>query len=155
MQNRKITRSRQWFRPTFWQAFILYREQSHSGTSSLDLGTFFKYNLSASHINLASLSLKRAAFSKSGRSPSKHETLNQCWGNVGPLSTTSGHHWPNIGICWGGFHWRPDCGECSLWSEGGGDPGVRREYGRWGGGPLLATGRPPGSFWIFASNEAG
>ena len=33
------------------------------------------------------------------------ETLNQCWVNAGPPSTTSGQHWPNIGsmyrVCWG------------------------------------------------------
>ena len=37
--------------------------------------------------------------------PSKHEALNQCWGNVGPPSTTSSQHWPNIDsmprVCWG------------------------------------------------------
>ena len=36
--------------------------------------------------------------------PSKHEALNQRWVNVGPPSTTSGQHWPNIGsmprVCW-------------------------------------------------------
>ena len=36
--------------------------------------------------------------------PSKHETLNQCWFNVGPPSTTSAQHWTNIGlmshVCW-------------------------------------------------------
>ena len=35
---------------------------------------------------------------------SKHETLNQCWFNVGPPSTTWTIYWPNFGsmsrICW-------------------------------------------------------
>ena len=38
------------------------------------------------------------------RPPSKHEALNQSWGNVGPPSTTSSQHWPNIDsmprVCW-------------------------------------------------------
>ena len=29
--------------------------------------------------------------------PRKHETVTQCWFNVGPPSTTSGQHWTNIG----------------------------------------------------------
>ena len=36
--------------------------------------------------------------------PSKHETSNQCWVNVGPTSLTAVQHWPNIGsmspVCW-------------------------------------------------------
>ena len=40
-----------------------------------------------------------------GRSyPSKHKTLNQCWANIGPPSTTSVQHRPNIAsmsrVCW-------------------------------------------------------
>ena len=42
-------------------------------------------------------------------SPSKHETLNQCWVNAGPTSTTSARHWPDIGsmsrVCWAGMRW--------------------------------------------------
>ena len=38
------------------------------------------------------------------RNPNKHETLTQSWGNVGPPSTTSAHHYPNIvstsRVCW-------------------------------------------------------
>ena len=36
--------------------------------------------------------------------PNKHETLNQCWVDVGPTSLTVGQHQPNIGsmsrVCW-------------------------------------------------------
>ena len=38
------------------------------------------------------------------RRPSKNETINQCWVNAGPTSTTSDQHWPSIGSmprdCW-------------------------------------------------------
>ena len=36
--------------------------------------------------------------------PKKNDTLEQCWGNVGPSSTTPAQHWPNIvsmcRVCW-------------------------------------------------------
>ena len=35
--------------------------------------------------------------SVSAVNPSKHETLNQWLGNVGPTSRTAAQHWPNIG----------------------------------------------------------
>ena len=31
------------------------------------------------------------------RSPCKHETLNQCWADVGPTSATLAQHQPSIG----------------------------------------------------------
>ena len=38
------------------------------------------------------------------RPPSKHDTLPQCWANVGPASTTQGQHYPSIEsmcrVCW-------------------------------------------------------
>ena len=38
--------------------------------------------------------------------PGKHETLAQCWVNVGPSSSTLAQHYPKIGpmsrVCWGG-----------------------------------------------------
>ena len=41
---------------------------------------------------------------KSNREPSKQETLNQCWFNVGPESETMGQHYISIGstsrVCW-------------------------------------------------------
>ena len=38
--------------------------------------------------------------------PNKHETLNQCWLNVGPASKTMGQHSANIGsrVCWAGAY---------------------------------------------------
>ena len=46
--------------------------------------------------------------------PRKHETLNQCWFN-GPPSTTSAQYWTKIGsmsrVCWNSF---PDAGSPNL-----------------------------------------
>ena len=42
--------------------------------------------------------------------PSKHDTLTQCWVNIGPTSKTAGQHSPSIGsimyrVCWAGVDW--------------------------------------------------
>ena len=34
---------------------------------------------------------------RDGKHPSKHETLNQCWRNVGPASKTVAQHHANTG----------------------------------------------------------
>ena len=57
-----------------------------------------------SHSNRQKSSYKRHYFWGHKNGPSKHETLNQCWFNVGPPSTTLGQQQTNIGsasgVCW-------------------------------------------------------
>ena len=52
--------------------------------------------------------------------PTKHQTLNQCWFNVGPPSTTSAQHWPkhrfNVSCLLGSLHLR-NCDRIVLISK--------------------------------------
>ena len=62
--------------------------------------------------------------------PSKHEALNQCWINFGPLSTTLAQHQTNIGliprVCWA-VHLQ--LSSCLL--HVGNDPPVWPDSARW------------------------
>ena len=60
--------------------------------------------------------------------PSKHETLNQCWADVGSASQTSAQHQPSIGSTPANTRHLPMLFQCWASVEDGG-PTLKRHWG--------------------------
>ena len=63
--------------------------------------------------------IKTSLFQSVAVSPSKHETLTQCWIKAGTASQTVGQHWSKIEstsrVCWAAYRRRRDL--LTRWSE--------------------------------------
>ena len=111
IQNNRVLAEQGWLDPpgtqTVRRSWQSWRQSSIDGLSDTNLKAKWAEKASNQRTAIAAarwLLWKSLNWGHPNREPSKHETLNQSWGNVGSQSTTVVQYYPNIGstsrVCW-------------------------------------------------------